>query len=160
MADVQHSRPAVPRAAARSAPPRAPSGKDVAWLGWVIFVGIMLLCSGLITVVQGLVALFNDDFYQVAASSLAVGVNYTVWGWALVVVGAGLLAAGLGVILGYPWARFVAIVVILINMLVNLGFDAANPLWTVIVVAFEVLALYALVVHGGDTKALRAGRQP
>jgi hypothetical protein len=157
MADVPRSRPAARSPAAHAA--RLDSPKDLAWLGWVIFVGIMLFSSGVLNVVQGVVALVNDDYYAVAASSLAVDVNYTIWGWAFLVVGAALLASGLGVVVGYPWARVVAIVVAAINALVNLGFAAAYPVWTVVAVGFDILVIYALVVHGGAAKALRAGRR-
>jgi hypothetical protein len=156
MADLPRS-PAVQLPAAHAA--RLDSPKNLAWLGWVIFVGIMLFCSGVVNVVQGVVALVDDDYYQVAASSLAVGVNYTVWGWAFLVVGAALLVSGLGVIVGYPWARVVAVVVASINALVNLGFAAAYPVWTVVAVGLDILAIYALVVHGSAAKALRTGRR-
>ena len=76
-----------------------------AWLGWVLFVGILLVAAGVINVIQGLVALFDSDFYLVSASGLAIDVNYTAWGWALLILGAALVAAGFGVALGYAWAR-------------------------------------------------------
>jgi hypothetical protein len=153
MADVHQSVPAVRRSPAH--PAHLNSSKDVAWLGWVVFVGIMLFCSGVVNTVQGIVALVNDDFYQVAASGLAIDVNYTLWGWTLLVVGAILIAAGVGVVAGYPWARVVAVVVAAISALVNLGFAAAYPVWTLIAVGFDILAIYGLVVHGGAAKALR-----
>ena len=157
MADANPSPPAVRQHAAH--PAHAASSKDVAWLGWVVLVGILLFSSGLITVVQGIVALVDDDFYQVVASSLAFGTDYTIWGWTLLVVGTIMLVSGLGVIVGYPWARIVAIVVAALNALVNLGFAAAYPVWAVVAFALDVLAVYALVVHGGAAKGLRAGRR-
>jgi hypothetical protein len=140
-------------------PAHAASSRDVAWLGWVVLVGIILFSSGLITVAQGVVALVDDDFYRVAAGSLAVGVDYTIWGWTLLAVGAIMLVSGLGVVVGYPWARVVAIVVATLNALVNIGFAAAYPVWAVVAFGLDVLAVYALVVHGGEAKVLRAGRQ-
>ena len=125
MADVQKKTRSPSRgAAARPAYPRSPSAADTAWLGWVIFVGILLFCSGLLTAVQGVVALVDDDFYQVTASGLAIGADYVVWGWTLLVVGVGLMAAGIGIVLGLPWARVVGIVAAAINALVNLAFAA------------------------------------
>jgi hypothetical protein len=157
MADANRSRAATRRPAAH--PAHAASAKDLAWLGWVVFAGILLFSSGLLTVVQGVVALVDDDFYQVAASSLPTGTDYTIWGWTLLVVGAIMLVSGLGVVVGYPWARVVAVVVAALNALVNLGFAAAYPVWAVVAFALDVLTVYALVVHGGAAKGLRAGRR-
>jgi hypothetical protein len=157
MTDMQRSRPAA--RPVETHPARPNSSKELVWLSWVLFVGILLFFSGFLTAMQGVVALANDDFYETAASGPAVDVNYTIWGWALLIVGAAMLVSGLGVVVGYPWARVVAVVVAVINALANLGFAAAYPLWTVIVVGLDVLAIYALVVHGGAARVLRTGRR-
>ncbi|MFC3383066.1 DUF7144 family membrane protein [Couchioplanes azureus] len=130
-----------------------------AWLGWVVFIGIILCAAGLINAVQGLVAIFDDGFYRAPTSSLVVDADYAVWGWALLILGGTLLFAGAGVVLGYRWARVVGVVVASINALVNLGFATAYPTWTILAVCFDVSAIYALIVHGGEAKALRAGRR-
>jgi hypothetical protein len=124
----------------------------------VLFIGIVFFGAGVINGIQGLVALLDDDFYRTSASQLAFNVNYTVWGWALLILGAALVAAGVGVALGYAWARVFGVVVAAINTLTNLAFAGAYPFWTVIAVSVNVLAIYALVVHGGEGKALRTGR--
>ena len=148
-----------------SAPQRAPAHlrsdpPDVSlWLGWVVFIGILLAGAGVINVLQGLVALLDEGFYRTAPSGLAINVNYTVWGWALLILGVALVAAGIGLTLGYAWARAVGVVVAAINALVNLGFAGAFPVWTVLAVSFDVLAIYALLVHGGEGKAIRTGRR-
>ena len=126
-----------------------------AWLGWVLFVGIILFGAGVINGLQGLVALVNPEFYAVNVSALPVGFSYTVWGWTLLVFGAGLAVTGCGVMVGAPWARTVGVVLAALNALVNLGFVTAYPMWTAIAVAFDVTAIYALVVHGGEAKAMR-----
>ena len=155
MTDVRHSGPAPHRAPAHL----RPDPPDVTlWLGWVLFIGIVFLGAGVINGIQGLVALLDDDFYRTSASQLAFNVNYTVWGWALLILGAALVAAGVGVALGYAWARVFGVVVAAINTLTNLAFAGAYPFWTVVAVSVNVLAMYALVVHGGEGKALRTGR--
>ncbi|ROP28752.1 DUF7144 family membrane protein [Couchioplanes caeruleus] len=130
-----------------------------AWLGWVVFIGILLCAAGLINAVQGLVAVFDDGFYRASTSALVVDVDYVVWGWALLIFGITLLFAGAGVVLGYRWARVVGVVVASINALVNLGFATAYPTWTILAVCFDVSAIYALIVHGGAARALRVGRK-
>jgi hypothetical protein len=87
-------------------------------------------------------------------------VSYTAWGIALLVLGATLVAGAYGVLTGYGWGRTVGVLAAAVNALVNLGFAAAYPQWTVLVVAFDVIVIYALVVHGGAAKALRTGPAP
>ncbi|MEV6596251.1 hypothetical protein AB0M36_05215 [Actinoplanes sp. NPDC051346] len=130
-----------------------------AWLGWVVFIGILLCAAGMINAVQGLVAVFDDDFYQASTTRLVVDLDYAAWGWALLIFGVLLLLTGAGVVLGYRWARVVGVVVASINALVNLGFASAYPAWTILAVSFDVSAIYALTVHGGEAKALRISRR-
>ena len=154
MTDVRHSASSSDRVPAHL---RSGAPDVTLWLGWVLFIGILLFAAGVVNAIQGLVALFDDNFYLTSASNLAIDVNYTAWGWALLVLGAALVAAGGGVALGYAWARVVGVVVAAINTLTNLAFAGAYPAWTVLAVAFNVLAIYALVMHGAEGKALRTG---
>jgi len=160
MAAEQPSRMVTRHLPAHSAPPAPLTARATAWLGWILFVSIIMLSAGLITIVQGLVALLDDDFYVTASTGLAVEVSYTAWGIALLVLGAALVAGAYGVLTGYGWGRTVGVLAAAVNALVNLGFAAAYPQWTVLVVAFDVIAIYALVVHGGAAKSLRTGGAP
>jgi hypothetical protein len=129
------------------------------WAGWVLFVGILLGGAGVVNTVQGLVAVFDSGFSVAATAHLAIDVNYTLWGWTSVVLGATLVAAGCGVMLGYAWARVVGVVVASVNALVNLAFVTPYPGWSLLAIGFDILAVYALVVHGGEAKALRIRRR-
>jgi hypothetical protein len=143
--------------AGHSAPPAPLAARAIAWLGWVLFVSIIMLSAGLINIAQGLIALLDDDFYVASATGLAVDVSFTAWGIALLVLGVALVAGAYGVLTGYGWGRTIGVLAAAVNALVTLGFAAAYPYWTVLVVAFDVIAIYALVVHGGAAKALRTG---
>ncbi|MEV4641436.1 hypothetical protein AB0J80_29240 [Actinoplanes sp. NPDC049548] len=158
MTDSEHAAAARPSSSG-PAHARTEPRSVTAWLGWVVFTGILLCGAGVINAVQGLVAILDESFYHSSTAALAVDVNYAVWGWALLILGAVLVAAGGGVILGYAWARVVAVVVASINALVNLGFATAYPAWTILAVGFDVLAIYALIVHGGEAKTLRITRR-
>ena len=129
------------------------------WIGWILFVGIVMMVSGLISLIQGLVALFDDGFYQVKAATLPVVPNYTAWGWVLVAFGVLLLGAGYAVLFGHTWARLVALCVTAANALINLTFLAAYPIWSVIAISLDLIAIYALAVHGGEGRFLRGERR-
>jgi len=126
------------------------------WVGWVLFAGIVLFTAGLFNAIEGLVALFNSDYYVVRPSGLVLHLNYTAWGWTLLIFGALEALAGWGVLVGQMWARVVGIVLAAVNAVVNLGFIAAYPLWITMTIALDVIVIYALIVHGREAKVFRS----
>jgi len=139
---TQYARPGVPEGLTK-------------WVGWVLFTGVVMMVSGLISLIQGFVALFDDDFYLVKAESLAIDLDYTTWGWLLVAFGVLLLGAGYAVMFGHLWARFVALVIVFVHAMINLTFLAAYPIWSIIAIALDLIAIYAIAVHGDEGKLLR-----
>ncbi len=129
---------------------REPTG----WVGWILFAGIMLFMIGAFQVTAGLVALFNDSYYAVSKSGLAVHADYTAWGWTHLILGALCIFAGWGVVVGQLWARIVGIALAFLSALANLGFVNAAPVWAITIIAIDVLVIYALAVHGSEMKAL------
>jgi len=122
------------------------------WTGWILFASFMMLMNGVIGLLEGLMALVNDDYYHVTASGLALSVNYTAWGFVHLVLGVALIAAGIGVMAGNMAARIVGVVLAGLSALVNLAFIEAAPLWGVVVVTVDVLVIYALTVHGDEMR--------
>jgi hypothetical protein len=130
---------------------RAGTGDGVSgWAGWVVFAAVTLVMVGLFHATMGFVALFNHGFYAVARSGLLVPVSYTTWGWIHIILGAVAVVTGFGLLVGQVWARVTGIVLALVSAVVNLGFFAAYPVWATFVIAFDVITIYALAVHGGE----------
>ena len=123
-----------------------------AWVGWIAFAGCMMVLLGSLHVIDGLVALFNDDFFLVGASGLLVSVDLTAWGWAHVVLGLVMAGAGYGLFAGHLWARVVGVLVALVSAVVNLGFLAAYPFWSGIMIALDVLVIWAITMHGSELR--------
>jgi hypothetical protein len=67
-------------------------------------------------------------------------------------VGAILVAAGLGLYSGRMIARIVAVGVASFSMLVNFAFIASYPIWCAILIAVDVLVIYAITAHGSEMK--------
>jgi hypothetical protein len=124
-----------------------------AWAGWIAFAGMMMVLLGTFHIIQGLVAIFNDEYFLVGKSGLAVNVDFTTWGWTHVIAGLVVLGAGLGVFAGQIWARVVGTIVALISAVVNVAFLAAYPIWSMMMIALAVVVILALTVHGSDVKA-------
>jgi hypothetical protein len=120
------------------------------WGGWVLFSGVIMVVVGGFQATMGLVALFNDQYFLVTSSGLLVTADYTTWGWVHLVLGAVACAAGYGVIMGQTWARVVGILLAVVSAIVNVGFLAAYPIWSTIVIALDVVIIYALAVHGRE----------
>lgn len=122
------------------------------WVGWAIFAGVMMVLLGTFHIIDGLIALFNDQYFLVTRSGLAVHADFTVWGWVHLIGGVIIIAAGVGVFSGQVWARTVGVVVALGSALVNIGFLSAYPIWSTIMIAIDVLVIWALTVHGGELR--------
>ncbi|MGE5285832.1 MAG: hypothetical protein ACM3ML_01240 [Micromonosporaceae bacterium] len=125
------------------------------WVGWFLFAGITAIVLGAFQVIEGLVAVFRDSYYVAGANNLLVHVNYDAWGWTHFGIGAAILIAGFGVLAGTMWGRVLGITVAVISAVVNLAFIAAYPLWGVIIIALDVVMIYALAVHGREMKTMR-----
>jgi hypothetical protein len=123
-------------------------GDEEVGSGWATFAGTMLMLVGSFQVINGLVALFKKSFYLVGPNGLVVNVNYTTWGWVHLGLGVLAVAAGFAVFFGSMWARVVGITLAVLSAIVNLSFVAAYPWWSMIVIALDILVIYALAVHG------------
>jgi hypothetical protein len=120
------------------------------WVGMVVFAGVMLLLLGGFQAIQGIVAIFRDEYYLTTTAGLVLTVDYTAWGWTHLLLGAIAILAGVGVLGGQTWARVVGIIIAVVSALANMMFLAAYPVWGTIVIAIDVLVIYALAAHGRE----------
>lgn len=118
----------------------------------MIFAGIMMILLGAFQIIEGLVALFARGYYVVGPNGLVLTVNYATWGWVHFGIGVVAVLAGLGVLAGQAAARVVGIIFAALSAIVNLGFIAAYPIWSIIVIILDVIVIYALAVHGREMR--------
>ena len=126
------------------------------WVVWMFFAGAILVLVGVFQVIDGLVSLFRNELFSVRPASLPLDVSYTVWGWTHIVLGVLMVPLGYAVLSARPWARFTAIGLAVLSALVHFAFVPAYPAWSLLVIALDLLVVYALAVHGGE---LRMGRE-
>lgn len=148
----------TPQAAQQPAPgrPAEREPEPTGWVGWIAFASVMMVMLGIFHAFQGLVALFQSDYYLVGANGLTIHMNYTAWGWTQLIAGLIVLGAGAGLIAGQMWARVVGTVVAAVSALVNIAFLSAYPIWSAIMITFDVLIIWALTVHGREMKSVRS----
>ena len=122
--------------------------------GWIGFAAIVLLIVGAIDFFQGLIAVFEDDYYVPTASGFLV-FDLTGWGWTMMIWGALLVLGGLALGAGQSWARWFAIVVVSLNFIAQLGFlgNTQNTLWSLTGIALSIIVLYALTARWNESQA-------
>ena len=121
-----------------------------AWSGWISFAGIVIIIVGVMDVLQGFVAILKDEYVVATSKGIAI-LDVTAWGWATLIWGALLIIAGFGLLGGAGWARWLAIIGVAVNAIQQVAFMAnypqAYPLWDILIVALNILVLFALTAR-------------
>jgi hypothetical protein len=133
----------------------APTGPrpqpGAAWGNWGVFAGVVVLLAGAAHVLIGIVALFDAGFEAEAESDPVLAIGYSAWGWIHLIGGGVLIAAGAGLFRGVGWARLVAIVFAVLSALGAMTFLPTAPGRGIVLIALDVLIVYALTVHASKT---------
>jgi hypothetical protein len=138
----------MPRTGAQPRPEENVSG----WTGWIVFAGVMAILLGTFQIIEGLTALFRHSYYFVSQNHLLVHVNYTAWGWTHLILGILIVVTGFGLLAGLMWARVIGVILAILSAIVNLGFLPAYPIWSTLMIAFNVILIYAITAHGHELK--------
>lgn len=139
----------VPRQVAREVPPE-PTG----WVGWILFAGVVMIVMGAFHAIQGLVALFKQEYFIVGENGLIVANDFDTWGWVHLIAGIVVVLAGFALLGGQMWARVVAVILAVVSAMLNIAFLGAYPLWSLIMIALDVIIIYAITVHGREMRSL------
>jgi hypothetical protein len=125
------------------------------WVGWIVFAGTMMAILGVFHMFEGLIALFRHAFIAFPTSGLTIQVSYTQWGWLQLIAGAVVFLAGLALFTGRMWARTLGVILVAISALVNFAWATVFPVWSLTLLAIDLLVLYAIIAHGGEMKVAR-----
>ena len=116
--------------------------------GWVTFAGFMMIVAGFFQAISGLVAIFKSSVYLVTSNHLLV-LDYKQWGWVHLIVGIVLLLSSASLFAGRLWGRIVAITLATISAILNFSFIWAYPVWSILIIALDVMVIYAVAMYGG-----------
>ncbi len=121
------------------------------WTGWIVFAGVMMIISGSLNALYGLVAVVNDE-WVVWTNRASLYLDISQWGWVHLVIGLVVLLSGIGVFSGNVLARTVGVIAVTISLIANFFFIPAYPLWAIAVVVIDVLVIWALTAHGSEMR--------
>jgi len=120
------------------------------WSGWIVFAGFLIVIVGAMDVLQGFVGILEDEYVLATPEGLAI-VDVTAWGWVTLLWGGLLILAGLALLGGAGWARWLAMIAVAVNAIEQIAFLAnypqAYPLWNILIVTLNILVLYALTAR-------------
>jgi hypothetical protein len=122
------------------------AGPTSAWAGWVTFASMLLILLGSLHGVQGFLALF-DEGYFVARSSELVLVSYGAWGAVMLLWGSILIVTGAALNARLGWARWVAALIVMVDVILQVGFLPSSPLLSVTLIAIDIVVLFALTAR-------------
>jgi hypothetical protein len=117
--------------------------------GAILFAGIMMIVVGMWEVLEGLNAIFEDEFY-VATRRYLFQFDVTAWGWIHVILGLVVAYAGYGLLTGRTWARVVAITLAALSAIANFLFIPYYPVWSLLIISVDVFVIWAVAVHGRE----------
>ncbi|GGS03258.1 hypothetical protein GCM10010269_47710 [Streptomyces humidus] len=109
----------------------------------VVFAGVLMLCSGILAVLQGVAAVAADDVYA-RVGSYVYALSLTGWGWIHLVLGAVAAATGAALLKGVVRARYPGVFLAALSLVAQFLFLPYEPLWSITVMAVDVFVIRSL----------------
>jgi molecular chaperone DnaJ len=133
--------------------PRSGRGVTAGLGGWhatgrglLVFASVLLLVTGVVSLVGGIAAFSGAQILIAGARSVSSGLR--AWGWVMAILGAVQLVTAAGVWAGSQLARWLAVAAVGLTAIGQMFFIPAYPLWSVLIVAVDAVALWELCAHG------------
>jgi hypothetical protein len=116
-------------------------------VGGIAFAGTVMVMIGTFQVLQGLVALFNDEFF-VVTRNYTFDLDVTAWGWIHLIIGIVVLATGFGLFARSPWAGVTGIMICALSAISNFFFIPYYPIWALLLIGLNIWVIWALTRPG------------
>jgi len=120
-------------------------------VGFILFAAIMMIMVGVFQAIQGLVGIFENEFY-VTTRNYLFQFDATTWGWIHLLLGLLVAFAGWGLFSGRTWARTVAIFLAVLSAISNFLFIPYYPFWSLLIITLDVFVIWAVAAHGGELR--------
>jgi hypothetical protein len=120
-------------------------------VGFILFAAILMIMVGVFQALQGLIAIFENEFY-LATRNYTFQFDATTWGWIHLLLGLLVAFAGYGLLSGRTWARLLAITLAALSTTANFLFIPYYPFWSLLLVTLNILVIWAITAHGGELR--------
>ena len=124
-------------------------GRAVAQSGFTVLAATLMILSGLLSFIEGLVAIFRTGAFFTTQNGYTFQFSLHSWGWIHLGIGIVLFAAGACVLLGQTWAKVLGIVLAVCSAIANFIFLPYYPFWSIILIAVDVFIIWALATGMG-----------
>lgn len=114
--------------------------------GFIIFASILLLVLGFLNLIDGIAAIAQSHIF-IANAHYVLG-DLRAWGWIALILGILQLLAGAGAMAGNQLARWTGVALVSLNLIAQMFFLPGYPFWSLMIIAIDVVALWALCVYG------------
>jgi hypothetical protein len=115
----------------------------------VTFAGIILIFEGIMRFFDSIWAFrYNGNLPQ-GLQDATFGDNLTTYGWIYLIVGLILVLAGIGVLYGSQFSRWIGIIAAAIGALSAVAWLPYYPIWSLIYVFIALMVIYGLAAYGG-----------
>ena len=115
--------------------------------GGVTFAATLAALVGVFQILQGLVAVFNDEFY-VVTRNYTFDLDVSAWGWIHIIVGVLLLFIAFGLYSGALWAVIGGLAIAMLSALSNFFFIPYYPIWALLLIGLDVWIIWSLTRPG------------
>ena len=120
--------------------------RHAAGYGLIIFAAVVLAVVGFFNLLDGIAAVARSHVF-VAGAHYVVG-DLRTWGWVTLILGALQVLTAAGVVVGNQLARWFGVAVVGLSAIAMMFFIPAYPFWALMIIAVNVVALYALCAYG------------
>jgi len=114
--------------------------------GWTLFAGVVMLIVGSLDALYGLAAILNNEIVIVGGQGVIIA-DVTTWGWIHLVLGSIVASTGLGLFAGAEWARWTAIFFVTVNVISQIVWFPAAPLWAFLMIILGATIIYQLTAR-------------
>jgi|tagenome__1003787_1003787.scaffolds.fasta_scaffold19576980_1 hypothetical protein len=112
--------------------------------GFSLLAGLFLAVTGGFHILLALLALTGDSDRVFTTPHYGLEMTVDAWGWIHLVTGVIAAVVGVGILMDRRWAYIVALPVVFVSAVENFAFLPHSPVWSVMMLAFDVVILWAL----------------
>jgi hypothetical protein len=119
--------------------------------GGSVLAASLLFLLGVFHFFSGIAAFVRDNFYNVGGN-YPYQANNTTWGWLHIIGGVLLVITSLALFGRSTWARWVAIALAGVSVILNFFFLPYFPLWALVMIPLAFFCIWALVRDGSEQR--------